>query len=309
MKKFKHKLFVFATIFAFSSSLGLAGPVIIDGTDANDHGSVSGGVNQNGWLYMQSALENLAGQVTSTAAKVVVDLGTTSGQARDAINSAFNLSSLVAAGWSLLHVDGVTDIGNWLTALSTTNTGILYIPTVGNASGDMTSTELAAVNLHATEINNFVAGAGNPAQGGGLFAQAESPGTAGAYGWLTTLIPGIIVTDVGGGGVGTNMTLTPDGTAAFPGLTNTALANADPWHNYFSGNLGGLKVLATAPDNSGITRNLILGGGAGTVIGCGQPGQPPCTGSPVPEPASLALIGIGLSVFGVMRRRKVSYAL
>jgi len=304
MKRFT-KLAMAVTV-AFASTSALAGPVIIDGTDSNDHGSVSGGVNQNGWLYMQKALENLGSSVTGSAAKVVVDLGTTAGgQARNAINSAFGLSTLPGLGWSLLHVDGVTDIGNWLTALSTANTGILYIPTAGNSSGDLTTTELATINLHATEINNFVGGAGNPTQGGGLFSQGES-GT-GAYGWLTTLIPGIVVTDVGGGGIGTNMTLTADGSSAFPGLTNAALANADPWHNYFSGNLGGLKVLATAPQGTA-TRNLILGGGAGTVIGCGQPGQPLCAADPVPEPASLALIGLGFTALGVMRRRKLSYS-
>jgi hypothetical protein len=49
-------------------------------------------------------------------------------------------------------------------------------------------------------------------------------------------------------------------------LTNADMAGADPWHGYFSGSLGSLSVLGTAPDTAGVTRNLILGGGAGTVI-------------------------------------------
>jgi hypothetical protein len=64
------------------------------------------------------------------------------------------------------------------------------------------------------------------------------------------------------------------------------------WPNYFSGSPGGLSVLATALDLTGATRTIILGGGAGTVIGCGQPGQPPCP--QVPEPATLLLLGAGL---------------
>ena len=52
----------------------MAGPIIIDGTDANDHGFVSGGVNQQGWAYMQRALENLASQCTGCV-KVIRVLG------------------------------------------------------------------------------------------------------------------------------------------------------------------------------------------------------------------------------------------
>ncbi len=87
---------------------------------------------------------------------------------------------------------------------------------------------------------------------------------AGAWGWLTTLIPGIMPVDPVDGSL--DITLTPQGTAAFPGFTNADLAGADPWHNYFTGNLGGLNVLGTAPDG-GVVRNVILGGGFGTVLG------------------------------------------
>lgn len=292
-------------LVAVAASSAWAGPVIIDGTDANDHGSVSGGVNENGWLYMQKALENIAGQIAAGVTKVVADVGTTSSDARNSIDSAFTLSSLPGAGWTLTHVDGAAPIDAWLAALSTANTGILYIPTAGNAVGDLIGAELAIINARATEINNFVAGAGDPTMGGGLFSQGESPGAIGAYGWLTTLIPGIVVTDVGGGGVGADMTLTADGIAAFPGLTNADLAGADPWHNHFSGNLGGLKILATAPQG-GTTRNIILGGGAGTVIGCGLPGQPACPthDQVIPEPSSLLLFGLGGLGAGLVRRRR-----
>lgn len=297
MNKFKINLIALGCFFALSTAQ--AGPVIIDGTDANDHGSATT-VNQNGWLYMQRALENLATNVNPLAAKVVVDIGATSSDARNSITSAFNLSTLPGLGWSLTHVDGAAAVDAWLAGLSTSNTGILYLTTFGLASGDADAAERTAINNRAAEINNFVGGAGNATLGGALFAQGEV-GT-GAFGWLSTLIPGISFTDVGGGGIGTDMTLTPAGTVAFPGLTNTDLAGADPWHGYFSGNLGGLSVLATAPDSQGVTRNVIIGGGAGTILQCGEPGQPPCPRT-VAEPSAALLILPGLVLLSLMRRR------
>lgn len=291
---------ILGALACFALSTVQAGPVIIDGTDANDHGSVSSGVNQNGWLYMQRALENLASNVNPSAAKVVVNIGASSGDALGSITSAFNLSSLPGLGWSLTNVDGAVAVDGWLAGLSTSNTGILYLTTFGLASGDADTAERSAINNRAAEINNFVGGAGNAALGGALFAQGEV-GT-GAFGWLTTLIPGISFTDVGGGGISSNLTLTAAGNAAFPGLTNADLAGADPWHGYFSGNLGGLSVLATALDGQGVSRNVIIGGGAGTILQCGDPGQPPCPIT-VPEPSAMLLLLLGLLLLSVMRRR------
>jgi hypothetical protein len=283
-----------------------AGPVIIDGSDANDHGGFNGTVNTAGWLYMQRALENLGGAVSATAAKTVVSLGTNPGnQAANAINSAFSQSTLAGAGWTIQHINGATDIATYFSTLSTANTGILYLPTAGNSTGDLDSAELAAVNANAAAINSFVGGAGNPAAGGGLFAMAESG--VGAWGWLTTLIPGIVATDVGSGGISSDITLTAAGASAFPALTNSDLAGADPWHGFFSGNLGGLSVLATALQGNA-TRGIIIGGGAGTLISCGLPGQPPCPNGTVPEPGTLPLLALGVLglVGGVYLRRRQS---
>ena len=100
--------------------------------------------------------------------------------------------------------------------------------TYGNTTGDLDAAEMAAINAGAGAINAFVGGAGNPATGGALFSQGESG--AGAYGWLTALISGILATDAGSGGIPTDITLTAAGTTAFPGLTNADLSGAAPWH-------------------------------------------------------------------------------
>src|SRR4051794_12617466 len=96
-----------------------AGPFILAGTDADDHGSVSGtvasGTNQNGWLFMQKVLENLAPLVTN-GNKVVTSLGSDPGtQAGDAALSAFNNSNLPGNGWTFQSINGQSAIAAFLT--------------------------------------------------------------------------------------------------------------------------------------------------------------------------------------------------
>lgn len=266
-----------------------AGFIIIDGTDANDHGSASGGMNLGGWEYMQRVLENLASSrlaanpgVTKTIYNVGANVGSQSG---NAITSAFALSGLSGSGWTLINVNGAAAINTLLGSLNANTNGILAFSTASNSGGDLDSTEVAAINANAANIETYLGA------GGALHAMAQS-GT-GANGYLTTLLPGLVVTDVGGGGIFTTPTLTAAGFAAFPGLTNADIGGATPWHNYFSGNLGGLSVLGTAPDGSA-TRNLILGGAGGTIV------LPP--NNAVPAPAGLVLGFIGMGFAGLTRR-------
>lgn len=292
----KAKLLSIAVAAALGAAAApvLAGPVILGGDDLTDHGFRVGGANQEGWLYIQKAIGNLLTSQTRPGAITVniaalgsaADPAFTGGDAGGGIGSAADV-----LGKSVAFFDGDTAINDFFTALTagTINPQVIWLAGTG-ANNDLDFDEGLALTANAAAINTFVA------SGGGLMAHGSGDV---AYGWLSALLPGL---SDSGSCDSDGATLTAAGQAAFPGLSNSDIDdNAGPCHSSFVGNFGGLVALGL----DGNQLPYIIGGGGGTVIQCGQPGQPPCPTS-VPEPGSLALLAGALLGGAALRRRRQS---
>lgn len=259
--------------FALSGS-AFAGPFILAGTDADDHGFTDGTVNHDGWFFMQRAIENIAPGVTN-GNKTVVSLGS-SGSALTAAQSAFEKSSLASSGWTFLNIDGAAAIDAFL-AGGAAGAGILMLDSGEfNVFGGLDSSEEAALAARASAIDNFLG------MGGGLFSQANS------YGWLNAIIPSIVTVDESNTGID----LTAAGSSAFPGLSNSDLSSG-PYHLAFQ-NYGAVPVLGVGSFTGSA---IIIGANGGSISDPGGNGD-------VPEPASMALVIGGLGLLGAARRKQ-----
>jgi hypothetical protein len=241
--------------------LAVAGPVIVGGTDADDHGSSTATANLGGWLYMQKVLEAQAPLVTKPDKKVVC-LGCNSLVALSAFISAFDKSILPANGWTRAEVNSGADISAFFASTGThklSNTSIVYMPSdANNVAGGLNTAQLDLINLAATDLANHINA------GGGLFSQTQG-GQANGFGWLKTLQPDLTTSTAAI--LPSMMQASTALPSHFAGLNNTVFAEADQWHNYFNLGTGGLAVLATGKATvAGVEKDVpVLLGGANVV--------------------------------------------
>jgi hypothetical protein len=277
MKKSRMKAVLLANVgllLLASASQSEAGLFILSGTDSDDHGSANATDNFDGWLFMEKAIENIAltpGGVTN-GNKTVVALASSS-TALTAAQSAFDLSSLPDLGWTFSSVDGDAAVTTFFST-GINSAGIILMDSADNISGGASASELAIFSANATTIDSFLGA------GGGLFSQGND------FGWVSALLPALAVVDLGSGGIGDALTLTAQGTAAFPGLTSADLSTG-PYHNVFT-NPAGLQIFAVNTDQEAV----VIGGLV-------SPTQP----NAIPEPGTAAA-GLLAGLVGMVRRRR-----
>ena len=172
------------------STFGNKGSIVLDGTDADNHGSFAGGVNVNGWLYMQKVVEAIEPNITD-GQKVLVALGADpsvdAGKVLNASGAVYGIynafeqatvngSTLVSQGWTLEYVAGTQNVTNYLdgqpaAAVNVTDasvgnitmakTGFIYIPTYGHVSDGLTTAEAVATRTLQALSRDFSPCAGS----------------------------------------------------------------------------------------------------------------------------------------------------
>lgn len=208
----------------------VGGPVILGGDDLTDHGSVAGdGSLLQGWLYIQRALENIEPNVTRSNDGSIAALGSSPSTATCCDAGAAIGLAAEKVGLDVDYFDGAEAINGFFADLQSGSARPAIIWIAGNgASNNLDSQdEIDALATNAASINSFVN------SGGGLLSHGTN------YEWLQALLP--LSQTVDGGSSG-DLYFTDEGLAALPALTVDDI-NAGPWHNHFTGDLGGLDVL------------------------------------------------------------------
>ncbi|MBI3840260.1 MAG: pre-peptidase C-terminal domain-containing protein, partial [Planctomycetia bacterium] len=263
-----------------------SGPIFLDGGDRDDHGSFSNGKNNDGWKFIQQAL-NFAltnSKNTIPGADGILVIGVHQGtgtptQAEDAIvhaagalNPAPNLTFVTGADilnadfskFKMIYVPS-DDVQNFTDPV----TGQVFgFDTVGG----ITDEDLAFLTQRKFDtgsligLQTFV-----DVTGGGLVALTEDAATN-PYTWLALPDPFTIQSRFG-----INLTQTPALAAAGFNITDKELSAGTPWHNNWVGPPGfnRLRPWVVDPANGEV---VTLGsgpgdGGIGTRLAIPQPGD------------------------------------
>ena len=232
------------------------GPVFLDGGDRDDvgHGTVSAGVNVNGWKFIEQAMDFVVNNsFNSGAPNSILIIGANSGQAFNAANSAATLGGNVPTYVNALPGSVGVDIGD----VDFNLYRAIYLPSSSNnTSGGITAAQIAALAARKADIGAF------DIAGGGIATLTEE-GIAGAMSFLELPLPFVI--DDSNNNV---MIQTPALAAAGFSITDTELTAGTPVHNEWIGPPGfnGLDVLVI----NAINEIIVIGQGPiNTVIGGG----------------------------------------
>lgn len=237
------------------------GPVILDGTDAGLHGSITldgSGVPKaselnSTWVYELKAWETLLAGVPSSyehnGKVAIVGASDSTSTSNNCGAAAHYIAERLASGEVTVdYVDGAAAIGTLFDGVlaGTSNYQMIQIVEQNWCGNGMDNTEAAVVNARGPAI------AAHVNRGGALFAQSQS------YGWLNSLFTDLSASTAGCSG--STPSLTAAGYAQFPGLTDSDIAA--PWHNCFVAT--GEFPLTQLALQSG-THTVILGGDSVTL--------------------------------------------
>lgn len=215
----------------------------------------TGSAVEEGWLYIQEALELVASAVTKPNDGRVAVLGSAESDATefDAGAAYYHAVPLAAVDSPLsgvvTFVDGSAAIQQFLQDLASGAEQPAVVVTAGTgAENDLDLDEGNALAANASALAGFVFA------GGGLLAHGDdgtsAPGAA--YGWLSALVPGASAPS---GCNAPSLTLTALGVATLGGLGPDEL-QAGPCHNHFLNH--GLPVLARDLAKQGPPSGLVV---------------------------------------------------